>query len=512
MMPSLSSRLTATLVLAVQICAAQPAALPQPASGQTPPSDAPRDSQVNTTPPAPDFQRSFGDWRAACEKLPSNRSLRGQWPRKELLPLRRFSELDEVLWAFFDQCKGGPLSQATNWVGHAPRRNDFFNTAPVSFLPSATSTSSAAIPFQPFAQKLSVPESSEIFFRADLHGDIRSLMANLSWLNEKSYLRGFSIARTNFYMIFLGDYTDRGAYGVEVLYTLLRLKVANRDRVFLTRGNHEDVSMQSRYGFLQEGWAKYGDDFNWQKIGRAFDFFPVVSYAGTGENFIQCNHGGMEPGFSAGGLIDAPGTLAFQLLGALNQKRFLSEHPEWLAHADKESRRTASQSLRDFRPADLLSPDLTGFAWNDFAVQASDPQFVRDPLRAFIYGERSTQFLLNMAGSKTGHVRAVFRGHQQSSALNPMMRRLIASRGIFRHWQAADSPALLNASVNKLSKVLESDEVRSIPPGSVWTFNVSPDSVYGQGCGYSFDSFGILTTARDFADWRLQVVNLPIMP
>ena len=469
------------------------------------------ENSVATNSTSSNLQRSFPDWKAACAKLPSNRSLRGRLPRNELLPLRKFSEFDEVLTAFFDQSKAGALSDATNWVGSPAMRNNFFNTATAYFQPPATSPSSPAIPFQPFAQKLSVPEDSEIFFRADLHGDVRSLLADLTWLNDKGYLRDFRIARTNFYMIFLGDYTDRGAYGIEVLYTLLRLKLANPNHVFLARGNHEEVGLQSRYGFLEEGRAKYGVSFNVQKVERAYDFLPVVIYAGCGENFMQCNHGGMEPGFSPHALLESQGSLNFQFIGALNQKQFLAAHPEWLADADSASRRTAARFI-DFRPDDPVSPTVLGFMWNDFAVLASEPHLAFDPGRAFVYGAPSTQFLLRAASTKTRHVRAVFRGHQQSSAINPMMRRLLASRGVFRHWQAADSSALLNASISELAKVLETADVRSIPPDSVWTFNVSPDSVYGEGCGYAFDAFGILKVARNFADWRLQVVNLPIEP
>jgi hypothetical protein len=90
------------------------------------------------------------------------------------------------------------------------------------------------------------------------------------------------------------------------------------------------------------------------------------------------------------------------------------------------------------------------------------------------------------------------------------MRRIIASRGVFRHWQDADSDALAEAPIDQLSKVLDHAESRSVPPGSVWTFNVAPDSVYGENCNYDFDTFGLLKVARDFSDWRLQVVNVPV--
>ena len=85
-------------------------------------------------------------------------------------------------------------------------------------------------------------------------------------------------------------------------------------------------------------------------------------------------------------------------------------------------------------------------------VLASDPQFGIDPGRAFVYGQRATQFLLQTASSPNRKLQAVFRGHQQSPVLNPMMRRIIASRGIFRHWQENDSAALLNAAPENLAR------------------------------------------------------------
>ena len=495
----------AFLLAVVELRSAQPAAL---ADGS--PAPVARLAVAGEGPASPG--RSWADWKTACAKLPSNRSLHGHWPQRDVLPIPRFAEFGEVLGAFFAQCKTGALSRATNWVGQPPTQSAFFNTASAYFLPPANAASSPAIPFEPFAQKLSVSEESEIFFHADLHGDVRSLIADMTWLNEKGYLRGFSIARPNFHMIFLGDYTDRGAYGVEVLYTLLRLKLANPDQVFLVRGNHEEVSLQARYGFLAEGRAKYGPEFDVQKVERAYDFLPVVIYAGCGEDFLQCNHGGMEPGFSPHRLLEAASPLSFQFLGTLNQRQFLAAHPEWLAESDADSRQTAARYFRDFRPDDPITPTVIGFMWNDFAVLAGEPEFVSDPGRAFVYGARATQFILRSASTKTRRVQAVFRGHQQTSVLNPMMSRLLASHGVFRHWQAADSPALVKASVSELSKVLEQTGTRSIPPGSVWTFNVSPDSVYGEGCGYGFDTFGLLKLARNFADWRLRVVNVPVEP
>jgi len=444
---------------------------------------------------------SYDEWVAACKKLPTNRQLRGRMPPKDALPLRDFSEFDKVLNAFLQEARGSSLSKSNRWVGQMPPA-DFFDTSRAYFQKAAGGPK-----FRPFAQKLSVPSGTEVFFHGDFHGDVQSFIAALEWLNEQKYLKGFKIARDNFYMVFLGDYTDRGMFGVEVLYTLMQLKLANPERVFMARGNHEDISLLARYGFLHEGRAKFGNTFDIVKIARAYDFLPVVIYAESGGNAIQCNHGGMEPGYNPRVLLDSQGPLRFQSLGTLQQKEFLAQHPHWPAAGDKAGRDLATRAFQNHLPEDPVSPTVLGFMWNDFTVLGTDAQFSVDPDRAFIFGQQATQTILTSATSSNCVVQAVFRAHQHSGLLNPMMRRLVASSGLFRHWQSNDSPALLNSAPEELRTRLEQGTSRSVPSGSVWTFNVAPDSVYGEGCRFTFDTFGILTTAEKFENWTIRVVN-----
>ena len=457
---------------------------------------------------SPALTRSYEDWVAACRKVAPNRALRGRYPAKETLPLKDFAEFDAALSAFIEQAQTGPLRSVTNWVGRSPERDGFFDVSRAYFLPPPRNA--APVRFQPFAQKLSVPADSEIFFRGDLHGDIHSFVTDLEWLNTQKYLKGFEITRPNFYMLFLGDYTDRGMYGTEVLYTIYRLKLANPDRVFLARGNHEDISLQSRYGYLHEGRAKFGAAFSTglTKIARAYDFLPVVIYLESGGNAIQCNHGGMEPGYDPRALLAADGSLRFQLLGKLKQQEFLTKNPLWSANFTATGRDLAKRAFQDFEPQDPVSPMILGFMWNDFTVVSDEAPFTLDPDRAFIFGKDATQFILQNGSSPKRILQAVFRAHQHSSQLNPMMRRLVASSGVHQHWQSRDSIALLEASPQELKKHLEQGEARAIPTGSVWTFNVSPDSSYGEGCGFTFDAFAILKPAAAFEDWRLRIINV----
>ena len=90
------------------------------------------------------------------------------------------------------------------------------------------------------------------------------------------------------------------------------------------------------------------------------------------------------------------------------------------------------------------------------------------------------------------------------------MRRLIASRGLFRHWQETNSVAAQNAEAVALARLIETNASRVLPEGSVWTLNVAPDSVYGAGCGFDFATFGVLRLGDWFSDWRIAVETVDV--
>jgi hypothetical protein len=289
---------------------------------------------------------------------------------------------------------------------------------------------------------------------------------------------------------------------------VLRLKLANPERVLLARGNHEDVRLAATYGLLDEGAAKYGARFNARKLCRTFDFLPAAIYLGCGTNFVQCNHGGVEPGFHPGALLDAPPSAQFQLIGALRQRAFFDRHPDFRHTVDSAAWPRLVTNFLDCILASPTEPAHLGFMWNDFTVATGEPVFDFDPSRGAVFGEAPTRFILERSAGQRAGVRAIFRAHQHTIKPSPIMRRLIASRGVFRHWQPGDSTNLLDAPISLLAGRLDTDAERSVPPGSVWTFTVSPDTPYGAGCGFDFDALGIVRVSERFEDWRLRVVTL----
>ena len=446
---------------------------------------------------------TFADWKSACAELPANRVLLRQAATTKLeTALPDFEEVAKALLAAFESFKTGSMESAANWVGGKPKVTEFFNTSRAYFL-------NPPIPFQPFAQKLQVPAGSEVIFHGDFHGDIHSFIAMLGSLNQAGTLDGFRLAKPNSYMVFLGDYTDRGNYGIEVLYTLLRLKLANPEHVFMARGNHEDVQMISTYGFLAECQIKYATKFKPALIGRLYDFFPVVIYVGSGTDFIQCNHGGMEPGYLPGALLDAKPAVAYQLLGQVTGGTFLAKHPGLLQSADPLRQSFLKSKILDHTPLAPMSPLINGFMWNDFTVFASEPGLGYTDGRGVEDGKSGTRIVRDASAGAKARVRGVFRAHQHSSAVNPMMRRLVAGNGLFRHWHEHDSLAKADATAAVLRGKckLEHSAARPLKDGSVWTFNVAPDSYYGRGNSYKFDTYGVLTTGEAFADWKLRVVH-----
>lgn len=53
------------------------------------------------------------------------------------------------------------------------------------------------------------------------------------------------------YLLFLGDYVDRGPMGVEVIMLLMALKVKYPKKILMLRGNHETIQMTQTMNFYQ---------------------------------------------------------------------------------------------------------------------------------------------------------------------------------------------------------------------------------------------------------------------
>jgi predicted MPP superfamily phosphohydrolase len=121
-------------------------------------------------------------------------------------------------------------------------------------------------------QSVIIPKTSKLVFVGDLHGDVVSLVNNINRMKEdgvftsqtKRERDGNTLRLHNdYYLIFTGDYTDRGYHGIEVWQILLQLLINNPGKVFLLKGNHDQPAAINNpwdFVFRKEITLKYPND------------------------------------------------------------------------------------------------------------------------------------------------------------------------------------------------------------------------------------------------------------
>lgn len=130
---------------------------------------------------------------------------------------------------------------------------------------------------------LSIESDERLAIVGDIHGSLPDLCA----INEKLVPKIFS---EKMKVVFLGDYVDRGPKGHTVVTALLCLKLCFPDRVFLLRGNHETVSMNSFFGYRPQVDESYGTESGmFDTMTSLFATMPLCCLI---NKEIFCTHGG----------------------------------------------------------------------------------------------------------------------------------------------------------------------------------------------------------------------------
>ncbi|KAL7719016.1 Serine/threonine-protein phosphatase [Entamoeba marina] len=114
----------------------------------------------------------------------------------------------------------------------------------------------------------------------DIHGQFHDL--------KELFAIGGTPPQTNY--VFLGDYVDRGHYGLECLLLLAALKIRFPNKISLLRGNHECTLQTRDYGFYDECMKKYGNVNVWKYSVAIFEFMTTAAVL---DNSIFCVHGGL---------------------------------------------------------------------------------------------------------------------------------------------------------------------------------------------------------------------------
>lgn len=181
-----------------------------------------------------------------------------------------------------------------------------------------------------------------VYVRADLHGDLKSLLENLRTLQAQGILDDHFKCKNGAHLVFLGDYCDRSAYGTYILELLMQLSEENPGHVHFIRGNHEDTSIHFKYAGndtrLFEMLLDQGDKSNQfrEALDNFYSTLPLNTYFGLKDSqgkrqYCLLTHGMFEPAIDVSDLLDnqPSGSVVF-----VPKNRELSDRVKKLAEGD----------------------------------------------------------------------------------------------------------------------------------------------------------------------------------
>lgn len=299
----------------------------------------------------------------------------------------------------------------------------------------------------PYVQKVVIPAGSAFACWGDLHGSVHSFIRSLKHLCQLGYLQDdFSISphHQQFYLIFLGDYVDRGCYGIEVLYLLMKLKIANPGRVVIIRGNHENVPANKLWGLGKELQLKYRNFFDIHDLSSFFNYLPLACYVGfctqNRSRYILCCHGGPDISFDASSLLAASSTSAFQNIQEMPYKSFTEKKINELlrnqaerVELEVEKEKTFKKGIRWVDEKDTSFDAWLmkfGFIWTDFDVYEEHKKLFVFTKRCWLLSKKLTSALLQTNTSAIT-IDGIMRGHQHHGKL---YHDLITHKGFVQSW------------------------------------------------------------------------------
>lgn len=254
-------------------------------------------------------------------------------------------------------------------------------------------------------------ENPQIFMRADLHGDLKSLIEDLKSLQEQGHLDQNFKCKPGVHLQFLGDYVDRGFYGTQILELLLRLKEENPTQVHLIRGNHEYTEVSRMYCYPDAYLTQAQNDETCRKaLERFYETMPLTTYFSvSGEEkreYVQCTHGTFEPTMDPALLLNSGISGDYV---AVPRERKLSERIKKIAEGNSELAVAAKRIAEIAKKSIAMEEELSVYNWGD--VTEGETNLGSLGARNYCLSGKDIRHYLDIS-SDQHRVVMLFRGHQ----------------------------------------------------------------------------------------------------
>ena len=273
-----------------------------------------------------------------------------------------------------------------------------------------------------YIEKRDVAAGSKIFVRADLHGDLKSLMENLKTLQKEGLLDAEFKCKGDVQLVFVGDFADRGRHSMQVIELLMRLRMENPNNVTLIRGNHESVNINVMFGRNDKQFLNYlSDETNRSVLESFYMRLPLTSYLGN-EQYVQYTHGLFELSADPSEMLDSPEPVATM---AISKERKLSDR---ISRLDKEGAnekiRAAAKRIQELWKQDVQrQTDITTYNWGDMetSTHLGNPEN-----RKWKMSVEDVKHYLRVCQSKK-KVKMLFRGHEHAMKHHTIDDKIVAT-------------------------------------------------------------------------------------
>jgi len=223
-----------------------------------------------------------------------------------------------------------------------------------------------------------VPNNTKIIVMGDQHGSLHSFFRIFIRLISMGIINKDFKLKKNYKIIFLGDIIDRGYFGIEIMYIILKLITINNTKssdlsninVILNRGNHEEFDMFNVNGFSKEIKKKFGNKSKQQIIDKFINLYKFCPSA------IILKHKNIKYWLCHGGFD--------------------------IADASKEF------NIGDNKCINREIKNMSQIRWNDFTIETENSPSIRDKQQGTVFniGLKTLHTFL-----KINKINFIIRGH-----------------------------------------------------------------------------------------------------